>query len=366
MNARYRIAVIGHTGRGDYGHGLDTVWQSLPECQIVAVADADPAGLAAALKRLQVSRGYSDYRKMLDEERPDVVSICPRWIDQHREMVVAAADRGIHCYLEKPLCRTPSEADEMVLACERKHVKLAIAFQTRYSPKLQVIRKMIDGGALGRVLELRARGKEDPRGGGEDLWVLGSHILNMMHVIAGDPTLCFARVFQDGHPLHRDDVRPGNEGIGPLAGDHLNAIYEFPDGVMGSFGSRRNANAGGPSRFGLLVCGEKGQIEILTGYMPAVHWLDDPAWSPARSGKSWVAVSSVGAGQAEPLSDEAARRGNDVACQDLLQAIEEDRQPEANIYEARATVEMITAVFQSQQMGGPVTFPLQDRNNPLG
>ena len=41
MSATYRVGVIGHTGRGNYGHGLDVVRNSLPGCEIVAVADAD-------------------------------------------------------------------------------------------------------------------------------------------------------------------------------------------------------------------------------------------------------------------------------------------------------------------------------------
>ncbi len=90
----YRAAVIGHTGQGNCGHGLDTVWRDLPETQLVAVADADPAGLGAAVKRLGDVKGFADYRKMLDEVRPDLVAVAPRWLDQHREMVVAAAESG--------------------------------------------------------------------------------------------------------------------------------------------------------------------------------------------------------------------------------------------------------------------------------
>jgi predicted dehydrogenase len=105
------------------------------------VADADEAGLAAAMKRLHVGKGYADYRQMLDEAKPDIVAVAPRWIDQHRDMVVAAAQRGMHVYMEKPFCRTLDEADEIVAACEKHRVKLAIAHQTRYSPRLHVVRR---------------------------------------------------------------------------------------------------------------------------------------------------------------------------------------------------------------------------------
>ena len=56
MPAKYRVAVIGRTNKGNYGHGIDTVWLELPQTQIVAVADDDPTGLAAATKRLKIDR----------------------------------------------------------------------------------------------------------------------------------------------------------------------------------------------------------------------------------------------------------------------------------------------------------------------
>ena len=81
--AKYRVGVIGHTGKGNYGHGLDTVWAHLSNCEIVGVADADESGLKSAVKRLGAKQGYADYRKMLDEAKPQIVSIGPRWLDQH-------------------------------------------------------------------------------------------------------------------------------------------------------------------------------------------------------------------------------------------------------------------------------------------
>ena len=193
--AKYRVGVIGHTGRGNYGHGLDVVWREFPETEVVAVADADEKGLAAAVKRLGGVRGFADYRRMLDEARPDVVAVSPRWLDQHCDMVVAAAERGAKgIYLEKPLCRTLEEADRMEAACSKSGTKVAIAFQTRYSQKLPVLRKLIAEGRLGRVLEFRARDKEDRRGGGEGLVVLGPHMFNLISVLGGAPEWCYARV----------------------------------------------------------------------------------------------------------------------------------------------------------------------------
>lgn len=364
MAKKYRVGVIGHTGRGDYGHEIDTVWKAIAQAEIVGVADADETGRANAAKRLQAPHAYADYRQLLDEAKPEIVSICPRWLDEHHAMVLAAAERGIHVYMEKPICRTLEEADQMVAACKQHNVKLALAHQTRYSPKIQVIRELIADGKIGQILELRARGKEDARGGGEDLWVLGSHVLNLIHTFGGEPRWCFATVLEGNQPVTKEHVKPGPEGIGPLAGDAVAATYGLDQGVTAYFGSRRNA-AGKPSRFGLQMLGSEGIIEILTGYLPDAYYLPDPAWSPGRSGRSWQPISSMGLGKPEMLTDGSALAGNVAACRDLIAAIEEDRQPEGSIYEGRMTVEMIAGVFESHRVKGPVTLPLKTRVNPL-
>lgn len=367
--SRFKIAVIGHTGRGDYGHGIDTVWLHMPECRIVGVADPDEAGQVAAMNRLHAPVGYADWRQLLDETKPDIVAICPRWVDQHHEMVMGAAERGIHVYIEKPLCRTLEEADQLVEVIERHRVKLAIAFPTRYSPVVTRIRRMLEDGAIGELLEMRGRGKEDRRGGAEDLWVLGSHLANIMHYLAGQPNWCFAQVMSDGHRTTRADVHDGNEGFGPLAGDAIQAMYGWASGLTGYLASLRNQKSSSRSRFGLHLMGSAGIIKVSSGYLPVAYYLPDPSWRPGDSGVMEVPISSAGPGEPEPIVVPAGRSatdlGNQAACQDLLEAIEQDRQPEANIYEARAAVEMIVATFESHRCLAPVELPLKTRVNPL-
>src|SRR5436305_1424435 len=230
---------------------------------------------------------------MLDKERPQIVSVADRHVDLHRDMVVACARAGASIFLEKPMARTLAEADEMVRACETHHVKLAIAHQTRYSPRLARARELITSGRLGDVLELRARGKEDRRGGGEDLMVLGTHLFDLMRLLAGDASWCFAKVLEGGKPVTKAQVRQGGEGMGPVAGDHINAAYGFDRGVLGTFGSHR-ARHGVGQRFALSVYGSRGVLYMNTGSLPPVYFLDDPSWMPGKSKKHWQEVSSAG------------------------------------------------------------------------
>lgn len=186
-----------------------------------------------------------------------------------------------------------------------------------------------------------------------------------MNHFGGDPQTCFATVRQDGHPIRKEDVQPGNEGIGPLAGDEVHAVYRLSSGATGHFDSVRGTR-GTPTRFGLEIRGSEGILQLHnTGHLPEIHFLPDSSWSPGRSGSQWVRVTSAGVGKLEPLPNDGLHGGNVRAVKDLIASIEEDRRPVANIHEARTATEMIVAVFESQRLGGPVEFPLKNRKNPL-
>lgn len=364
---KWRVGVIGHTGRGNYGHGLDTMWLRIPEAEIAAVADADAGGLEAARKKLGAGAGYDDYRRMLEEARPEIVAIGPRHIDQHHEMTLACVNAGVRgIYMEKPFCRTLQEADEMVAACDRAGVKLALAHRNRQHPVMQVVAKLVREGLVGRVLEMRGRGKEDARGGALDLWVLGSHVLNMAAYFGGDPVACDAVVKQDGRLVARADVKEGDEGIGPLAGNEVHARFEFADGLMFYFDSIKDAGVR-EAGFGLQIIGTKGVIDFRADKEPLVHLLPGSPFQPVAQPRQWVPISSGGVGKPEPVADLARLlSSHELAGRDLMASIEQNRPPLCDAVQGRQTVEMISAVFESHRLGGQrVEFPLKTRVNPL-
>jgi predicted dehydrogenase len=367
FTAKLSVAVVGHTGRGNYGHGLDRVWLKIPEVEIAGVADEDAEGLVAAKQRLGVDRGFKSYVEMLAVVKPDIVAVCPRQPDQHRDMMLAAIREGAKgIYVEKPFCRTPAEADEIIAACERHHVKLAVAHRNRYHPTLQTIDKLLAKGQIGRLLEIRGRGKGDRRGGSEDLWVLGSHVLNLIHYFAGRPTSCSAIICQDGRRVTKEDVREGNEALGPLAGNEVHARYQMQNGVVTYFDSIADdgtRNAG----FGLQMIGSEGIIAINCDRHPLAHLVAGNPFQPTDQPRSWVPISSAGPGKPEPRQDLDETVTHHVGpCRDLIDAIQSDRQPLCNVYEGAMTVEMISAVFASHRQGSKaVAFPLEERSNML-
>ncbi|MCC9606782.1 Gfo/Idh/MocA family oxidoreductase [Blastopirellula sp. JC732] len=361
-----KVAVIGHTGRGNYGHGLDTVWQEIPATEIVAVADANSAGLEKAKAKLKLERGYADYRQMLSDVRPEFVAVAPRYVDEHRDMILAAIDagaKGIYC--EKAFCRTPAEADEIIAAADKQGVKIAVAHRNRYHPALPQIKALIASGELGKLIEMRGRGVGDRRGGGEDLWVLGTHIFNLVDYFAGAPRSCSAIMLQDGRPVTSADVREGAEGLGPLAGNELHARYETEQGIVAYYdtvaddGTDRQA-------YCLQLIGGKGMVTIFIDRNPIAYFSPGNPYQTTEP-RQWLPITSAGVGKPEPNPEACKEVANHVlGVKDLIDAVDNNRQPLCSATDARTAVEMVCAAFASHVADGKrVNFPLQERGNAL-
>lgn len=365
----WTVAVIGHTGRGNYGHGLDTCWLGLPETRLVAVADPDAKGRAGAAQRLSLpaEAAYADYREMLKRHQPDLVAVSPRHIDQHRDMILAALEAGAKgLYVEKPFCRDLVEADAIVAACQARGAKLALAHRNRYHPALPQVAALVEEGAIGQLLEIRTRGKEDHRGGALDLWVLGSHLFNLAHHFAGQPLACSAVLLQDGRPVVGKDVVNGAEGTGPLAGHEIHARFDTERGIPVFFDSIANAGKA-EAGFGLQLLGTEGLIDLRIDAEPLAHLLPGSPHQPVSEARRWIPISSAGLGKPEPIPEigplVAGHRG---PVRDLIAAIEEDREPLCSAQDGRTVLEMTMAVFESHLRGGArVEIPLSLRDHPL-
>ncbi len=358
---RYRAAVIGHTGRGNYGHGWDTAWNHFPSIDVVALADPDETGRVAAAKRSGAKRGYADYREMLEKEKPELVAVCSRWLDQRAEVVTACAEAGAHILLEKPFARDLREADAIVAAADRNKIRIQVGHIARAAPIVSRLRAMVLGGQIGTLLEIRTRGKEDGRAGGEDMMVLGTHTFDLLRIFAGDPKWVFAHVTSDGQELDRAHLRKPTEPVGPVAGNEIAAVFAFDNGIHGYFGSKANDMPDG-ARYAVTFYGSKGVIVFPMDSYPGgtPFALRSPSWMPDRDGARWQRI--------EVLDEERVdtrEKANAIMVADLLDAIEQNREPACGALDGRWTIEMVLGVYQSQRTGARVSFPLKDRRHPL-
>lgn len=355
------VGVIGHTGRGNYGHGLDVVWNRIPNTSIVGVADANSAGLIKELKKLRLDPdlGFVDHREMLAATKPDLVAVCPRYVDEHFPMIMSAIEAGAKgIYVEKPYVSSPRQADAIITAIQSSGTKIAVAHRNRYHPVLKEIDAMIERGELGRLLEIRGRGKGDRRGGIEDLWVLGSHVLNLITYFGGDPVSCSALLLQDGRPVSPADVRKGNEGIGKVAGNEFHARFLLDRNVTATLDSVADDGTENQG-FGLRLIGSKGQIDIKCDGNPLAHYSRGNPFRVSKQQEPWTPVTVP----SDQIHDYVY--SHEAAARDLIRVLGTDEQPLCDARRGAQTIEMIASVMWSHRLQREVTFPIPQRDHPL-
>ena len=203
----YRIAIIGLGGMG--GAHAEAV-QLEENCELVAGAEINPERAKAWSERFSVKAIYDDYEKMLDEEQPDIV-IVPTQAPMHHAPTIAAAQRGIHVFCEKPTALNLIEADEMVETCDQYQVKFAINHIKRASPYNRHVLSLIEKGEIGDVVLLKATDKGG-RKVGNSLMEMGTHLYDWLRLFAGDVEWTHAHLVQmDGRESTVDDIKHTQE-----------------------------------------------------------------------------------------------------------------------------------------------------------
>lgn len=386
MSRTWKVGIVKDTSKPMLGlHATHTAFRGLPDVEVVGHVDSNPGDIERKLRFTQAKRHYLTLQDMLDNESPDIVVLCSRHPYDHLEQIRAVVEKGCHIYCEKPICVTLPEADEIVGLAEKHGIKIALAHYSRYDLGFLTMKKMVEAGEIGDPVTVHGRGKNDHRGGGEDLIVLGTHILDLETFFFGAPEYVFADVATDGRPIVKTDRTETVEPVGPAAGDEVFACFRFPGGVRGIFESKRGLRdrTSPVAHMGITVIGAKGTLSI------RFEDAGDRPLRPLRISRTPGPPEDESRFEIVPLTEDRAIPGaepldyslcgqkdiprapfflesNRFAVWDLMRAIEEDRQPVSNIYNARLAVEMIQAIYASSLSRSVVTFPLADRAHPLG
>jgi predicted dehydrogenase len=300
-----------------------------------------------------------------------------------------AIAQGCHLYCEKPVSVFLTEADAMARLANERGIKFAVAHPARHDLGFLTMKRLLESGEIGTPLTVIGRGKCDHRGGGEDLIVLGTHILDLMAFFFGSPRSVMAEVLTNGQPAaaaQKDLVEP----VAPALGDEVFASFRFARGVRGIFESRRGLFnprdplfdlEKSPRHMGLSVIGTSGVLSLRfddlhsarsplllsrrPGFPDAEACFEEVPLTETRAIPGVARLEEELCGQPDvprPLWFLEAGR---FAAWDLIQAIEENRQPISDIHNAGLVVEMIQGIYASHLTGRAVSFPLADREHPL-
>lgn len=360
---RWRAAIIGHTGQGNYGHDLDLAFNGIPSAEVVAISDPDAAGRARAAQRSGARRQYGDYREMLAEEKPDLVVIAPRWSEEHCAMALTALKCGTHPLTEKPFTATLPEADRILAMADRTQRRIAVAHQMRLAPNIVHLQHALAEGLIGEIVQIRSWGKQDSRAGGEDMMVLGTHVFDLLRLFVGDAHWCSAEIFSQGHEITRADAHAVTERIGLVAGDEIEARFGFAHGLTATFTSRARLRET-LGHWAVELLGSKGAVRILMDIDPVVVHRERGNERSSGVIEAWLPL------EGDPtLSPAIGQRGfgpaNRRVVEDWLDAITHDREPRCSGRNAMKAIEMVMAVYQAALSRARVTLPLDRREHPL-
>lgn len=224
------------------------------EAELVAVCRRDKGKARNFAEQFGGCADYDSAEDLLaDEEVEAVVVATPT--DTHRDYTVLAAERGKHVICEKPMARDAAECRQMVEACQKAGVKLAVAYRRRLFPQVLKAKALIAEGRIGRVVSVRTHysgwmsvgpdeWRVDPGIGGA-MMEMAVHRLEVLLNLAAAPVEVSALVETVEHPWPVDDT------------DAI--LLKFADGTVGVHSTVLCSN---PRRDMAHIDGTQGRIMI--------------------------------------------------------------------------------------------------------
>lgn len=215
-------------GCGGIAHSHAHGYTLCPDTKMVACCDLLPAKAESFAREYNIPRHYTDYREMLEQEKPDMVSVTT-WNAEHKNASIAALCAGAHVLCEKPMAMDTQEALAMQEAAKKAGKILQIGFVRRFEPTTKVIQNLMADGALGEVYYAKAQylrrngcvggwfGDKAYAGGGP-LMDLGVHVIDLVRYLTGKPRFVDATGYTFSN-LGRDRAM-GNRPEGGLRRDH--------------------------------------------------------------------------------------------------------------------------------------------------
>ncbi|HEX6623858.1 MAG TPA: Gfo/Idh/MocA family oxidoreductase [Pyrinomonadaceae bacterium] len=311
---------------------------------------------AARLARDYGGTLYDSLDAFLAHEPLDVVLVgSPSGL--HAEQGAAAARRGLHVLVEKPIDITPARADLLIEECARAGVKLGVFFQDRVAPGVVRLKELVEAGALGRPILASGRvkwyrppeyyGGSRWRGtwaldGGGALMNQGVHTVDLLLWLLGDVERVYAKA---ATALHRIEVE-----------DTLVATLEFRSGALGTLEAATSVYPGYRRRVELT--GTEGTLVLEHDRIVVADLRNPPADLNATTEESGNASA------ASPVVSDVS--GHRRILEDFLRAIADDTPPRCDGREGRRSVELVEAVYQSSRTGRPVDLKQGEKDKGSG
>ena len=334
------------------------------DIELSAVCDINKGGIEKKAKEL-CCKAYTDYKQMYNEEKLDAVVIAtPHYL--HAPMAIDAAEQDMHILVEKPMCITLKQADDMRKAVRKNGVMLAVGLQHRFDPSKIALKTAISSGDLGNIFQINGFFRDwrtemyyetstqvsDPNSGKKHGWrghwstegggSLANqeiHFLDSFQWIASSPIRSVQAISRVAKHTF------------PETDDNTNAILEFDNGAMGLLQAGVSYEYGEENEIGVYgtngaLITRKDMRDKAGNNLPLLDFRNEELKKkkPLHS-----YIPSILNGSMQMFAA-------------FLEAIEEDDESliSVNVEEGRKSVELTRAIFLSVIMEKKITFPVHD------
>ena len=342
---------VGIVGCGAIAVNHVRALRSIPGVDVAAVVDSHPGRAGTFARDHGVRAWFDDVERGLDCEL-DAVTVCTPH-RAHEAVVVAAAARGLHVLCEKPIATTLGEADRMIVATATAGVKFGVVYQRRMWAAARRIRAALDSLSLGQpvagscVVQLRRdsdyfaepwRGRWDSEGGGV-LITQAIHHIDLLQWFMGDAVAVSGRI---ATLKHGDRIEVEDTAV---------ATVEFSSGALAIVQAGTTYRPGLGGR--VMVSDREGRTASVLEYPEGSESVD--VWTVSEPFE--FASPLVDGGHYDPpLREVHARLGEAHALQivDFVDAVRYGRDPAVTGEEARKSLAIVAAVYESNRTGCPV------------
>jgi UDP-N-acetyl-2-amino-2-deoxyglucuronate dehydrogenase len=264
---KLNIAVVG------VGHiGSQHVKHANSLGNLIAVCDIKQDKAKAIAEQYKCKSYFSIDELLTSEKNIDLIAVCtPNGL--HTEHTIKALKAGCNVLCEKPMATTVRECELMIHSAEETNRRLFIVKQNRFNPPVKAVKKVIEEGRLGKILDVQVncfwnrnreyytgsdwRGKLTMDGG--TLFTQYSHFIDLLYWLVGD--VDEVRAFTQNY-LHKEVVEFEDTGV---------VVLKFANGALGtinftidSFGKNMEGS--------ITLFGEKGTVKVGGQYLNLLEY----------------------------------------------------------------------------------------------
>lgn len=322
---------------------------------IVAVCDIDKEKMEAILEKnnLQENKSikrYIDYKKMIDEEKPELVSIATE-SGIHAEIALHCIKHGVNVIIEKPMAMSIEDADKIVELSEKKNVKVSACHQNRFNIAIQELRKAVEADRFGKIShgsihvrwnrdhgyydQASWRGTWEQDGGA--LMNQCIHGIDLLRWMMGDE---IDEVFGATRQQFHDYLEAEDVGM---------AVVKFKNGAIGTIEGTTNVYPKNLEET-LYIFGENGTVKIggtSTNNIDVWDFSDETEEDIQKKELKEATSNVYGNGHTSLFAD-------------VVDAIENDRKPYVDAVAGRNALELVLSIYKSQKTGDVVKYPLEN------